>query len=108
MKVFEKFPFLLGLLASLFMLLSFMVKTPTSSFNGELAVMGLCCATVYWIWIVLQIRDHARRSQVKKPFWLVFAIVVPYIGSLLYQIMEERNMVEQQSAAQEPAKELAA
>lgn len=95
MKVFEKFPFLLGLLASLFILLSLMVKSPRSAVNNELAIMGIMAALVYWVWIVISIRDSIKRGHYKMNFWLVIAVVAPYFGALLYQIMfERRNEIE--------------
>jgi len=92
MKVFEKFPFLLGLLASLFILLSFMVKSPRSVVNNELAIMGIISALVYWVWIVISIRDSIKRGHYKLNLWLLIAIVIPFFGALLYQIMYERKI----------------
>ncbi len=106
MKVFEKFPFLLGLLASLFILLSLMVKSPNSPFNSELAIMGIVFGVVYWIWIVLHIRSGLKRHQYKNSNWLIFAIAAPFFGALLYQIMYERVAEEQQPHA--PVNEIAA
>ena len=91
MKVFEKFPFLLGLLAFLFIILSFMVKSPRSAVNNELAMMGLIAALVYWVWIIISIRDSVKRGHYKMNFWLVIAVVAPFFGALLYQIMYERR-----------------
>ena len=91
MKVFEKFPFLLGLLAFLFILLSLMVKSPRTAVNNELAIMGLIAALVYWIWIVISIRDSVKRGHYKLNFWHVIAFVAPFFGALLYQIMVERR-----------------
>ena len=107
MKVFEKFPFLLGLLASLFFLLSFMVKSPNSAYSSELAVMGICCGIVYWVLVVLQIRMSLKRNLIRNNRWLFIAIAAPYFGALLYQIMQERVMVEQEQA-QQTANEMAA
>ena len=91
MKVFEKFPFLLGLLASLFILLSLRVKSPHDVVNNELAIMGLIAAVVYWGWVVLAIRYSVKRGQYKLTFWLVIAVLAPFFGALLYQIMHERR-----------------
>jgi hypothetical protein len=107
MKVFEKFPFLLGLLASLFFLLSFMVKSPNHQFNSELAGMGIIAGVVYWIWIVGLNLEETRRNRFKKPLWLFVTISAPFIGALLYQIMHER-LIEEQVQEHEPGQEIAA
>jgi hypothetical protein len=107
MKVFERFPFLLGLLASLFFLLSFKVKSPNSSYNSELALMSICAGIVYWVWIVLKIRADVKRQNNKNAHWLYIAIAAPFFGALLYQITQERVMIEQEQP-QQPANEMAA
>jgi lipopolysaccharide export LptBFGC system permease protein LptF len=102
MKVFEKFPFLMGLLASLFVLLSFLVKSPNSAMNQELAVMGILFGFAYWIWMIIYIRNGIRNSADKKTFWLVLAISAPYLGAMLYQIVYERGLLEHEE--HEPAR----
>jgi hypothetical protein len=102
MKVFEKFPFLMGLLASLFVLLSFLVKSPNRAMNQELAVMGILFGLVYWIWMIIYIRNGVRSSADKKIFWLVLAITAPYLGAMLYQIVYERSLLEHEQ--HEPAR----
>jgi hypothetical protein len=107
MKIFEKFPFLLGLLGSLFMLLSFMVKSPNSQYNQELAVMGAAAAIAYWLMMVWQVRADSRKQQVRNLRWLVITVALPFVGALLYQIMYQRYLpeVEQEATA---ANEIAA
>jgi len=95
MKIFERFPFLLGLLGVLFILLSFMVKSPNSPYNQELAVMGSVAAAVYWLTIVWQVRADARKHQVRNFRWLIIAVVIPFAGALLYQIMFQRYLPEE-------------
>jgi len=108
MKVFEKFPFLMGLLASLFVLLSFIVKSPNSSVNQELAVMGILFGLTYWVWMIVNIRNAIRNSNDKRNFWLVFAITAPYIGAMLYQIVHERVMIEHAEHPEPATNEIAA
>ena len=108
MKVFEKFPFLMGLLATLFVILSFLVKSPNSYVNQELAVMGIMFGLTYWIWMIVKIRNAVRSSADKKSFWLVVAISAPYIGAMLYQIVHERVILEHQQHSEPATTEIAA
>ena len=67
-------------------------------------------AWVIWFWLLITVfGDVFRRTDLSgwgKAAWIVFVIVLPYIGVLIYLIaqhdgMEQRNMAQaQQSQAQ--------
>src|SRR2546430_5107413 len=65
-------------------------------------------AFVIWIWILIDVfADIFRRddiSGVSKVFWVIFVIVLPYLGVFVYLIAEHKGMTErkikQQQAAQ--------
>lgn len=67
-------------------------------------------AFVIWIWILITVLiDIFRRhdtSGFAKVLWIIFIIVLPYIGVFVYLIVEHRGMTEravkqQQSAQQQ-------
>jgi len=66
-------------------------------------------AFVVWIWILFTVMiDIFRRhdtSGFAKVLWIVFIIIVPYLGVFVYLIAEHKGMTErtikQQKAAQE-------
>ncbi len=107
MRVFEKFPFVLGLMASLFMLLSFRVKSPNSEFSIELIMAGSACAVVYWCWICLSLKRQVKNGTVKK-FWFILSVCLPFIGALLYQVIQERLLKSNRIEFREASKEMAA
>ena len=67
-------------------------------------------AWVIWFWLLITVfADVFRRHDIgggKKAFWIVFVILLPYLGVLIYLIAEHegianRNMAQaQQSQAQ--------
>jgi hypothetical protein len=66
-------------------------------------------AFVIWIWILIGVfADLFRRhdtSGFMKVVWIIFIVVLPYLGVFVYLIAEHRGMAEravkQQQAAQE-------
>jgi len=107
MKVFERFPFVLGLMASLLMLLSFRVKSPNSDFSVELITAGLVSAIVYWCWICLSLKQQVKKGNAKRS-WLLLSVCLPFIGALLYQIMHERLLQANQAAPGKSVREITA
>ena len=78
-------------------------------FLDVLWTMLICFAWVIWFWILITIfADVFRRHDIsgwKKAIWVVFLIVTPFLGVLIYLIvnhegMNERN-VRQARASQE-------
>ena len=66
-------------------------------------------AFVIWFWILVTVfADLFRRRDISgwlKVLWMIFVIVVPYLGVFVYLIAEHKGMAErsvkQQQAAQE-------
>jgi Phospholipase_D-nuclease N-terminal len=62
-------------------------------------------AFVVWIWILFTvIADLFRRDDISgwgKAGWLVFVIVLPYLGVFVYLIAEHRGMTERALARQQ-------
>jgi uncharacterized membrane protein len=61
-------------------------------------------AWVIWIWILISIlTDVFRRhdiSGVSKALWVIFLIILPFLGVLIYLIVNgERNVKQLESAA---------
>jgi hypothetical protein len=61
-----------------------------------------------WIWLLIVIfSDLFRRDDISgwgKAGWIVFVIVLPYLGVLVYLIAEHKGMTERTIRSQEAAK----
>ena len=61
-----------------------------------------------WIWLLIIIfGDLFRRDDISgwgKAGWIVFVIVLPYLGVLVYLIAEHKGMTERTIRSQETAK----
>jgi hypothetical protein len=64
-------------------------------------------AFVIWIWILFTVfADIFRRhdtSGFAKVLWIVFIIILPYLGAFVYLIAEHNGMVERSVKAQKEA-----
>jgi Phospholipase_D-nuclease N-terminal len=64
-------------------------------------------AFVIWIWILITVLiDIFRRhdtSGFAKVLWIIFIIVLPYLGVFVYLIVEHRGMTERAIKQQEAA-----
>lgn len=53
---------------------------------------------VIWIWLLITVfADVFRRRDIgggKKALWLIFVILLPYLGVFVYLISQGRNMAE--------------
>jgi type IV secretory pathway TrbL component len=64
---------------------------------------------VIWIWILITIfADIFRRHDISgwiKALWIIFVIILPYLGVLIYLIAEHKGMAERslQQAQQQKA-----
>ena len=64
---------------------------------------------VIWIWILITIfADLFRRHDISgwiKALWIIFVIILPYLGVLVYLIAEHKGMAERsmQAAQQQKA-----
>jgi hypothetical protein len=65
-------------------------------------------AFVIWIWILITVLlDLFRRHDVSgwiKVLWIIFIVVLPYIGVFVYLILEHRGMAERAVKQQREAK----
>jgi cobalamin biosynthesis protein CobD/CbiB len=57
---------------------------------------------VIWIWILITVMiDIFRRHDISgwgKAAWLIFVIVLPYLGVFVYLITQGKNMAERRAA----------
>ena len=79
-------------------------------FLNILWTMIIFFAWVIWLWIVITVlADVFRRHDIggwHKAFWVVFVIVLPFVGVLIYLITEHDGMRERstkQTEAQQKA-----
>jgi len=65
-------------------------------------------AFIIWIWILFTVfADLFRRDDVSgwgKAGWIIFVIVLPYLGVFVYLIVEHKGMTERTIRQQEAAK----
>jgi hypothetical protein len=65
-------------------------------------------AWVIWFWLLITIfADIFRRHDIgggKKALWVIFVIIVPFIGVLIYLIAESKGMAERQEQVARRAK----
>ena len=66
-------------------------------------------AFVVWIWILFTViadifRNH-QSSGFSKVMWIIFIIVLPYLGVFVYLIAEHQGMTERSMKAQQAAQE---
>jgi len=65
-------------------------------------------AFVVWLWILFTVfADIFRRHDISgfvKTIWVVFVIVLPYLGVFVYLIAEHTGMTERAIRAQQEAK----
>lgn len=92
-------------------MLAAMLAADYPSFFSVLWTMFMFFLFVIWIWILITVfADIFRRKDIgggMKAIWIIFVIVLPYLGVLVYLIanhdgMADRNiqqMQKQQSAA---------
>ena len=64
---------------------------------------------VLWIWLLISVfSDLFRRHDISggaKVVWVIFLIVLPYLGVLAYVLTQGGGMAERQQAQAEKAKE---
>jgi energy-coupling factor transporter transmembrane protein EcfT len=66
-------------------------------------------AWVAWIWMLIVIfTDIFRRRDIggwAKAAWIVFMIIIPFIGVLVYLIAEHKGMADRQADAMQQAQQ---
>ena len=77
-------------------------------FLDVLWTMFIFFAWVIWFWLLITIfADIFRRQDIgggKKALWTIFVIITPFVGVLIYMIVESKGMSERQAAAARGAK----
>jgi Short C-terminal domain/Phospholipase_D-nuclease N-terminal len=66
-------------------------------------------AFIIWIWLLITVfADVFRRHDIgggMKAIWIVFVILVPYLGVLVYLIAEHKGMADRNMAQMQQARE---
>ena len=77
-------------------------------FLDVLWTMFIFFAWVIWFWLLITIfADLFRRHDIgggKKTLWFIFVIITPFVGVLIYMIVESKGMAERQAQAAQRAK----
>ena len=65
-------------------------------------------AWVIWFWLLITIfADIFRRHDIgggKKALWTIFVIITPFVGVLIYLIVESKGMADRQAQAAQSAR----
>ena len=68
------------------------------SFGQAMWTMLVFFAWVVWIWLLITVfMDVFRRHDISgwvKALWVVFVILLPYLGVLIYLIVEHKGMAD--------------
>ena len=66
-------------------------------------------AFIIWIWLLITVfADIFRRHDIgggMKAIWIVFVIVLPYLGVLIYLIAEHQGMADRNAAQMQQVRE---
>jgi hypothetical protein len=66
-------------------------------------------AFIIWIWLLITVfADVFRRHDIgggMKAIWIIFVILVPYLGVLVYLIAEHQGMADRNMAQMQQVKE---
>ena len=70
--------------------------------------MFIFFAWIIWFWLLITIfADLFRRHDIgggKKALWVIFVIIVPFVGVLIYLIAESKGMADRQAQLQQQAR----
>ncbi len=65
-------------------------------------------AWVIWFWLLITVfADIFRRRDIgggKKALWVIFVIIIPFVGVLIYLIAESNGMADRQAELQQKAR----
>jgi hypothetical protein len=85
-----------------------MVVASSYPFLDVLWSMCIFFAFVIWIWLLITVfADVFRRRDIgggMKAIWIIFVIVLPYLGVLLYLIAEHNGMADRSMEQMKTAK----
>ena len=78
-------------------------------FLDVLWTMIIFFAFIIWIWLLITVfADIFRRRDIgggMKAVWIIFVILLPYLGVLIYLIAEHRGMADRNAAQMQQVKE---
>src|SRR6476619_4795271 len=78
-------------------------------FLDVLWTMVIFFAFIIWIWLLITVfADIFRRRDIgggMKAVWIIFVIVLPYLGVLIYLIAEHQGMADRNAAQMQQVKE---
>jgi len=78
------------------------------SFLSVLWTMTVFFAWIIWFWLLITVfADVFRRKDISgwtKALWLIFVIILPYLGVFVYLIAEHKGMTERAIEQQQQAK----
>jgi hypothetical protein len=84
-----------------------MVLAASYPFLEVFWTMLIFFAFVVWLWILFTVLgDIFRRhdtSGVMKVLWIIFIVILPYLGVFIYLIAEQKGMAERSLARQKAA-----
>jgi hypothetical protein len=65
-------------------------------------------AWVIWFWLLITVfADIFRRRDIgggQKALWVIFVIIIPFVGVLIYLIAESNGMADRQAELQQQAR----
>jgi len=77
-------------------------------FLDVLWTMVVFFAFIIWIWLLITVfADIFRRHDIgggMKAIWIIFVIVLPYLGVLIYLIAEHQGMADRNAAQMQQIK----
>jgi drug/metabolite transporter (DMT)-like permease len=93
-KVFDKPPFWIGLIACICGVISFFFKGPDEMYEPVTGYTGLLFAAVYWVITIIAVSRAHHLTPTQRMFWLIIVISAPLFGAVVYQIMhQQRNRI---------------
>ena len=85
-----------------------MIAAADYPFLDVLWTLLIFFAWVIWFWLLITIfADIFRRHDIgggKKALWVIFVIIVPFVGVLIYLIAESKGMADRQAQLQQQAR----
>lgn len=77
------------------------------SFLSVLWTMTVFFAWIIWFWLLITVfADIFRRHDASgwvKAFWILFVVILPFLGVLIYMIAEGKGMAERSAEQQQKA-----
>ncbi len=84
----NKLPFLFAIATLVLIAASFILQTPAEGLNNDLLMIAFYFAIAYWLLTVIMVASSHKLKPAQKKFWLIVLISLPFIGGLLYQLLQ--------------------